>query len=312
MINGIRIRNQKNKNVLIMAGSLSKRQELLGLISELQCHVCKDVPGPNGNKRNRYSCIKAAHTLCEEHKTKCACGSKVGESPSPVIAKFLMNLPWMCQNYKTGCLESKVNVEDLEDHQGICIYRQVFCPNVDCILYRHIDCEEEGKILFKDVIDHLKVCLEDPIEQEMSNEKENNFLVIFGTNEEFKDGEHWSPTKMISTCGAVLFTSGYVKNETVYFWLNLLGSSDEAKKYACTSSIKNENGIEKFIYCGLVHTLDKGYKDIISSGALLTIGVDAAKRSLNDEKNLEVEITIRNLKEEAKDDDMESGVSDGE
>ena len=42
------------------------------------------------------------------------------------------------------------------------------------------------------------------------------------------------------------------------------------------------------------------------------IGVDAAKRSLNDEKKLQVEITIRNLKEEAKDDDMESGVSDGE
>ena len=42
------------------------------------------------------------------------------------------------------------------------------------------------------------------------------------------------------------------------------------------------------------------------------IGVDAAKRSLNDENKLQVEITIRNLKEEAKDDDMESGVSDGE
>ena len=288
-----------------MAGSLSKRQELLGLISELQCHVCKDVPGPNGNKKNRYSCIKAAHTLCEEHKTKCACGSKVVEIPSPVIAKLLMNLPWMCQNYKTGCRESKGNVEDLEDHQGICIYKEVFCPNVDC--------DEEGKILFKDVIDHLEVCLENPInEKEMSNGEANNFLVIFNTNEKFKDGDYWSPTKMISTCGAVFFTSGYVKNETVYFWLNLLGSSDEAKKYACTSSIKNKNGIEKFIYSGLVHTLDKGYEDIISSGSLLTIGVDAAKSSLNDKKNLEVEITIRNLKEEAKDDDMESGVSDGE
>ena len=288
-----------------MAGSLSKRQELSGLISELQCHVCKDVPGPNGNKKNRYSCIKAAHTLCEEHKTKCACGSKVVEIPSPVIAKLLMNLPWMCQNYKTGCREIRGNVEDLEDHQVICIYKQVFCPNVDC--------EEVGKILFKDVIDHLEVCLENPInEKEMSNGEANNFLVIFNTNEKFKDGDYWSPTEMISTCGAVFFTSGYVKNETVYFWLNLLGSSDEAKKYACTSSIKNKNGIEKFIYCGLVHTLDKGYEDIISSGSLLTIGVDAAKSSLNDKKNLEVEITIRNLKEEAKDDDMESGVSDGE
>ena len=105
---------------------------------------------------------------------------------------------------------------------------------------------------------------------------------------------------------------GFIENKTVYFWLHPLGSSDEAKKYLCTISIENEIENEKFIYSGRVHTLDKGYKDIIASGSLLSIGVDAAKRSLNDQKKLEVEITIRNLKEEAKDNDMESGVSDGE
>jgi hypothetical protein len=288
-----------------MAGSLSKREELLGLISELQCHECKDVPGPSGNQKNRYSCTKAAHTLCEKDKTKCACGSKVGESPSPVIAKLLQNLPWMCQNYKTGCRESKMNVGDLEHHQGKCIYRQVVCPNVDC--------EEEGKVLFKDVIDHLQICLDEPIEEvEMSNEEANNFLVSFITNEQLDDGDNWLATKMTSTCGAVFFLTGYVKHETVYFWLQLLGSSDETKKYLCTNLIKNEIGNEKFIYSGLVHTLDKGYEDIIASGSLLSIGVDAAKRSMGDKKSFEVEITIRNLKEEANDDDMESGVSDGE
>ena len=111
------------------------------------------------------------------------------------------------------------------------------------------------------------------------------------------------------------FTSGYVKNDTVYLWLRLFGSSDEAKKYCCTYSIKHEIGNEKFSYSGPVHTLDKGFQDIITSGSLLSIGVDAAKRSadaLDDKKNLKFEITIRNLKEDAKDDDMESGVSDGE
>ena len=292
-----------------MAGSLSKREELLGLISELQCHMCKDVPGPNGNKKNRYSCTKAAHTLCEEHKTKCACGSKVGESPSPVIAKLLQNLPWMCQNYKTGCRESKINVEDLEHHQQKCIYRQVFCPNQSC--------EEEGKVLFKDFIDHLNApsCMNDITEElKLLNKEANKFLALLDLPlfEEFEDGDFWFPGKMTSTCGAVFFTSGFVKNETVYFWLVLLGSSDEAKKYSCTNSIKNNIGDMKFTYSGPVHTLDKGYEDIIASGSLLSIGIDAAKRSLNDKKQLEVEIAIRNLKEEAKDDDMESGVSDGE
>ena len=108
------------------------------------------------------------------------------------------------------------------------------------------------------------------------------------------------------------FTSACVKNETVYIWLLLLGSPDEAKKYSCTISIKNKIENEKFIYSGRVHTLDKGYKDIIASASLLAIGVDGAKRSLNDQKKLEVEISITNLKIEAMDDDLESGVSDGE
>ena len=116
----------------------------------------------------------------------------------------------------------------------------------------------------------------------------------------------------MSVCGAVFFTSGCVENETVSFWISLVGPSDEAKKYSCTYSIKSKIGNEKFIYSGPVHTLDEDHYDIMGSGSLLMIGVDAAKRSLNDEKKLQVEITIRNLKEEAKDDDMESGVSDGE
>jgi len=61
-----------------------------------------------------------------------------------------------------------------------------------------------------------------------------------------------------------------------------------------------------------VHTIDEGSDDIIASGLLLNVGINAAITSLNEEKQLKFEITIRNLKEEAKDDDVESGVSDGE
>ena len=68
------------RNCSIMAGCLSKSKELLRLIPDLQCHNCKSVPGPNENQKNRYSCLNAnaSHILCEEHKTKCPCGSKVG------------------------------------------------------------------------------------------------------------------------------------------------------------------------------------------------------------------------------------------
>merc|ERR1711874_154561 len=93
----------------------------------------------------------------------------------------------------------------------------------------------------------------------------------------------------------------------IYFY----GSPDVAKKFLCTISITNEEG-EKFTYTGKIHTLDEKKEDIMASESCLKIGNDVVKRSLDEEKKLHLEFTIRNLKEEAKDDDEESGVSEGE
>ena len=62
-----------------MEGSLlkSKCDELLKYLPDLQCRKCKNVPGPEGEQRNRYYCINESHTLCEDHKAECPCGSKV-------------------------------------------------------------------------------------------------------------------------------------------------------------------------------------------------------------------------------------------
>ena len=291
-----------------MAVFLSKCEELLKLIPELQCHKCKNVPGPT--QKDRYSCTNAAHTLCEEHKIKCPCGSKVGKSPSPVISKLLQNLPWMCKNYKMGCREIKMNVEDLDHHQRKCVYREVYCPEIVC---------KKEKVLFKDILIHLKKCIKIPIfEEKMSNKEANkfDFDVWIDPGLELENEDSWAPSKMTSTCGGVFFSSVYVKNETLYVWICLLGSSDEAKKFSVTYSMKNKLG-EIFVYTGPVHTLDKNYEAIITSGSLLGIGIDAVKRSLDGrpvdgEKQLKFEINIRNLKEEAKDEDLESGVSDNE
>ena len=60
----------KSESVKIMAGFLSKSKELLRLIPDLQCLECKNVPGPNENQANRYSCTNASHILCEQHKKR--------------------------------------------------------------------------------------------------------------------------------------------------------------------------------------------------------------------------------------------------
>jgi len=289
-----------------MAGyqGLSKSKELLRLIPDLQCHDCKSVPGPNENQKNRYSCVNGSHILCEEHKAKCPCGSKVGTTPSPFIAKVLQDLPWMCENYKTGCQEIKMNVEDLEHHQRKCIYRKVFCP------FPGQHCQSH-KILFKDVVEHLKASHKGFFEMAS---KENRYRWYAVGDKPLENCWTWVPGKITTSCGATFFTCAKIVNDTFHHWVIFLGSSDEAENYSSSISIETKIGkqFNKFNFTGAVHTIDEGAGDIIASGSLLSIGLNAAKRLLNGKKRLEFEITIRNLKEEAKDDDVESVISDEE
>ena len=112
----------------------AKCQELLRFIPDLQCHKCKDVPGPSGSDKNRYSCVDLSHTLCEKDKLRCPCGSLVVKNPSPITARLLEDLPWMCQNYKRGCREIQFDIGGLEFHQRKCIFRQIQCPDLKCLL----------------------------------------------------------------------------------------------------------------------------------------------------------------------------------
>ena len=167
------------------------------------------------------------------------------------------------------------------------------------------------KFLFKYVLEHLEFF--------HGNEMKQYDLVIGKAlvtrkntkRSQVNNGEHWNPGKIISSCGALFFQFVRIKNDTMYSCIVFMGSSDEARKYSYTCSVTS-NMEETFMFKGPVFTVDRSFDDIIASGSLLMIRIDVVNRSLNEKKQLEFEITIRNLKEEAKDDDMESGVSDGE
>ena len=155
-----------NMKDLINCGQVSKRfraivgdeqgrrkEDLLKTIQDLQCITCKKVPGPiedkgrdagerPGDRKNkRYLCEKSSHSRCGNHwyedfcndfNKNCPCGSLLDKEPSESIAKKLQFLPWMCQNFKRGCREVKMDVNNLKIHHGKCIFRKVFCPHPDC------------------------------------------------------------------------------------------------------------------------------------------------------------------------------------
>ena len=115
--------------------------------------------------------------------------------------------------------------------------------------------------------------------------------------------------KFTVTDGDVFYDAGYFANNAFHYVIYFSGSPDEAKKFSCTISVANKDG-EKFTYTGKVHTLDEKADDIIASASCFKIDNNFVKKSLDEEKILHIELTIRNLKREAKDEE-ESGVSDG-
>ena len=210
-----------------------KCQELLKILPELQCQDCKDVPGPSEPKKRRYSCMNEAHVLCEDHKDMCPCGSLVGKKPSQIVAKILEDSPWMCQNYEKGCREIKKDEEELEYHQGKCIFRPVYCPSFVCI---------KTKVMFKDVSDHLTKFHK--IYTNNSGQWKFPMFHYKGFDEfDFEPtapDQSWRPVKITSTYKDMFFEVSYLKYDAFHTIIYLYGSSDEAKKFSCTISVTNK------------------------------------------------------------------------
>ena len=101
---------------------MSKQVNLEELIPTLQCFKCKAVPGPEEGKKDRFNCFNESHVLCNACKSKCSCGSEVCKKPSQAIEKMVDQIPWICQNYKNGCRESRQQIEELKIHQIGCLF----------------------------------------------------------------------------------------------------------------------------------------------------------------------------------------------
>ena len=111
--------------------------------------------------------------------------------------------------------------------------------------------------------------------------------------------------------GVDFYLAGIIDDTHCYLWIYFLGSPFEAKNYANTISVEGRDGTKISSY-GNVIPLDVCYGDVVDKKAVFTIRSEAVRSLGNEDSKLPVEVTIHALKEEAKDDDMESGVSTDE
>ena len=278
-----------------------KRKMLESVIETLQCYKCQDVPGFKEEQRNRYICAQNFHQLCEKCKDLCKCGSVVLKCPSPVVHQILKDLPMYCPHYKRGSREVFAKAENLEEHLMDCVFRPVYCPDLGC--------KELNS--FKDITDHLEsthsMDLRTHSVKLSLTEVSHAFSLLTNPESSEKAFDQW--LRKFEFNGTIFYLVGKNVNSNMYFWVYIHGSPYEAKNFKYTLSVEGKKG-NKFTYSDHVKPLDVKPADIFGEPSALMIGIEVAKKIRNENLRWPMEVTIHALKEEAKDEDMESGVED--
>ena len=275
------------------------------LYEELKCFICEC--GPKAGKSEWYQCL-SQHQICQDCKTgdakdlnKCPCGRFISSDHSRVMEKLLdlETTRFKCKNTNGGC--GKFLAKDaMISHEVDCIYRLVNCPQPKC----------ETKVPFRELIQHMKTkhytrklawWLED---------------VIHGPIPEhlLKDGEFCYQPCMIEYEKNLFFITSQAKNGVFYQWIHFLGSPTEAEKYAYTLEYKDvTNSVRNMTYTGKVVSVDESRKTIQENYNCFSVAYGFFKAHFIDtDRKFKYSLKIRNLKEEAKDDNVESGISDDE
>ena len=268
--------------------------------SDLVCQMCKR-PG----KKRWYRCMEL-HYVCEECKMKnkkCSCDEPISKKYDKNTEKLLnvVGMKYNCSNTKNGCQEVLAETA-LEDHESECIYRTVPSPCLSKI--RLNECS--GKVTFREVIQHYenheKVALKE-LNLKIKHRIWKNEIGLSGGD------SYYHPIKFTLNNQTFLLAVQTADN-VVYMWVYILGSPKDAKHFSFTLNILGKNA--ELSFKGKVAAIDESFDTLsISAGKCFAFPHKMFVAQFLDEENAyEYSLEIRNLKEEAKDENYESGVSD--
>ena len=278
------------------------------LTEQLKCYICES--GPKAGKPRWYKCNSSSHQICQDCKevknlAVCRCQSLIFNSSVCKLIEALLKVKKMrftCENHSRGCQESS-DQEGMVFHQAECIYRLVNCPSLNC----------ESKVPFHQVLVHMKDDCKRYFgrEQLLVNASRKNIsgclMAPIGSQTHYI----LFPVKLEME-GRVFFSIAELKDGIFYHWIHFVGSPNEARNYVYTLEyIGNDNRSSS--YTGPVTSIDEPSDTLISKGLCQTITRSAMSSILfRDDKKFDYYVKITNMKEEVKDQNVESGVSDDE
>jgi hypothetical protein len=262
---------------------------LLELEENILCYICKLVPRPG----KIYQCLEDnTHIKCSkcyETNGNCCGGNKV-VTVTVAVENLLKLLPKTCKNKENGCKQTLM-IEDLESHEEECIYRKIRCLYI---------CH----VLFKDFPNHVA--------------KYDFFKEATTKNSwKFKLSPAFIHYHYIIKCfclfgGKILFLDRWNNHNNHYLWVSLYGNPAEIENYYYKIKITGK-GRQKITFQDHVRILDdEDCRDIVDKkDTLMMITMDDFNRLAIDGK-LDCVVTIKSDKEEIKDENCESGISDND
>ena len=277
------------------------------LYEKLECYICKS--GLRAGKPHWYRCTQD-HRICQdcrevEEKKNCSCTKFIPLKYCEVIDALLSldKMQFKCENLSRGCQES-LDKENMIYHQTECIYRLVRCPSIHC----------ESKIQFHELLDHMKpgCLLKD--DHGLYNE------YVYSYNVKSCD-TGYRPIK-ITAENKIFFSTIKIKDGGLYQWIHFYGSPIEAKNYYYTVEYYNDTKTPKptCSFSDQVVSIDETVDSIVENGNYFSITGKVLESKFLQEKpekekstykfRFKLSVKIRNLKEEVKDENVESGVSD--
>ena len=286
-------------------------QALTEIRNDLICQVCENRARPG--KKRWYRCM-VLHQICQDCRienkiNKCSCDQPISFDYDKTMEKLLSvaGMKYNCINTKNGCKEVLAETA-LEAHESECIYRSVPCLTRLTLALGVTRCDCEEKVTFKDVIqdyeDHEKVTLEE-------HDLKIKHLISWD-DDVYLSGENAynDPTKFTLNNQTFLL-AGKTQDDVVYRWVYILGSPNDAKHFGYTLKLYGPKSTLTFD--GKVAAIDESFPVIYRTGKCFANPHQMfLNQVLDDDDEYEYSLEIRNLKEEAMDENYESGISDNE
>ena len=292
------------KIILTMADSVQfelMKAQIIKLLPELTCYDCGELPNAQCANQEKFKCLNPSesHLLCHDCKEGrdsveegCPCGSNLSKIACSLVSSIMDMLPFSCKNRYSGC-EEVLFQEEMKAHLSRCMFEYVHCFYCD----EYMPFQE----FLNDHIDLPPVCSTIP---EIENKVEIKL-------DDDSDDFDWKPSLVQKNpLNKPLF---YFVCETgediVHAWIYFLGFIEDAKRFTYSLEVNSGRSVK---FTGPVKSIFEDHDDIRQERDSFMIGLPIGKKLCKEHGNLVFNVEIFDKKEEVKDDEHDSAMSDDE